>query len=111
MVEKFVTGLWLVAYIAIGVIYDIQMFETGAVATISQVWLSVNKRFWAVTFVSAFLFGVLQRHVSVPIVGLSRLQTYSPPAEFYLHLTQFLFIAAIGYYVGYLYLSQYGAVD
>jgi hypothetical protein len=103
--ERLTTAIWVLAYIAVGVIYDVQMFEQGAVATISQIWLWINQHCWAVTFVSAFVFGVCQQHVSVPRTG-PLVQPWLPPVSFFTTAAAWTPIYWLGMYVAYLCLSQ-----
>lgn len=57
----------LISLLAAGLIAAIDSFafQAGARATISQVWLALNRRCWALTYILAILVGILLQHVSV----------------------------------------------
>lgn len=55
-------ALWALMFVAV----DVFAWIVGATATLSQVWLTINRNFWPATCLLAFICGVLQQHVSIP---------------------------------------------
>jgi hypothetical protein len=64
--QKVVMGLAFLFLMLALAMMDLFAFGYGATATISQGWLTANRRCWILTYVLVFWTGVLQQHVSVP---------------------------------------------
>ena len=105
--EKVAMAIIFLLLAMTAVAIDVYAFMQGATSTLSQVWLTVNRRLWFLTYLLAALCGVLIRHVSVPGPPTG----YRPPIEFF--RTGLLWTAAfwLGMYATWLWLWQLPDVD
>lgn len=104
--QKATMGVFFVSMLLAIAAADVFAFQNGATATISQGWLTLNKKCWPLTYALAILCGILLQHVSVardPAHGLN-----PPFVRQALLWTPFFWF---GLYLGYRYLYQLPNLD